>query len=240
MSSALPMDFMSRRRRRRRKRKEGMSGGLHFRVVTFFFFFLRSWNKWQKNTTWYLTFCFMYVFKRTTWKEIINIHHHVLTTPNLHSMGMRSDQKQKKRENDATSITALNGKDTCWYSITSQPPTKKTPIKATSLPPQMESNQWEVLKAVTMNRSPHSLSLTHTHTHVHTYTRTQQWSFECPLCSHIVLGEFQQRFMRCGTPHTLRGSMPGGDMALDVAMEVKELGSNPLTVLQLQREHAQY
>lgn len=33
-------------------------------------------------------------------------------------------------------------------------------------------------------------------------------------------------------PHTLRGTMPGGDTALDVAMEVKEPGSNPLTVLQ--------
>lgn len=29
--------------------------------------------------------------------------------------------------------------------------------------------------------------------------------------------------------------MPGGDTALDDAMEVKELGSNPLTVLHLPR-----
>lgn len=29
--------------------------------------------------------------------------------------------------------------------------------------------------------------------------------------------------------------MPGGDTALDVAIEVKELGFNPLTVLQLPR-----
>lgn len=42
---------------------------------------------------------------------------------------------------------------------------------------------------------------------------------------HLILSDM-------GIPHTLRGSMPGGDMALDVAMEVKELGSNPLTVLQ--------
>lgn len=35
-----------------------------------------------------------------------------------------------------------------------------------------------------------------------------------------------------GMPHTLRGSMPGGDTALDDAMEVNELGSNPLTALQ--------
>lgn len=35
-----------------------------------------------------------------------------------------------------------------------------------------------------------------------------------------------------GIPHTLMGTIPTGDTALDVAMEVKELGSNPLTVLQ--------
>lgn len=47
--------------------------------------------------------------------------------------------------------------------------------------------------------------------------------------------------MWCGeTPHTLRGSMPGGETALDVAMEVKEVGSNPLTVLQLPHRHVQY
>lgn len=38
------------------------------------------------------------VFKRTTWKEIINIHHQVLTTQNLHSMGMRSDQFKEKKQ----------------------------------------------------------------------------------------------------------------------------------------------
>lgn len=35
------------------------------------------------------------------------------------------------------------------------------------------------------------------------------------------------------SPHTLRGSMPGGDTALDDDTEVRELGSSPLTVLQL-------
>ena len=39
-------------------------------------------------------------------------------------------------------------------------------------------------------------------------------------------------------PHTLKGSMPGGDTALDDAMEVRELGSNPLTVLQLTYQNA--
>ena len=38
-----------------------------------------------------------------------------------------------------------------------------------------------------------------------------------------------------GTPHTLMGTMPTGDTALDVAMEDKELGSNPFTVLQFQQ-----
>lgn len=38
---------------------------------------------------------------------------------------------------------------------------------------------------------------------------------------------------RGGAPHTLRGSMPGGDTALVAAMEVKELGSSPFTVLEV-------
>lgn len=37
------------------------------------------------------------------------------------------------------------------------------------------------------------------------------------------------------TPHTLRGSIPGGGMALEA---VRELGSSPLTVLQVHtQEH---
>lgn len=97
----------------------GGRGGLHIGV--FFPLFLEdSWNKWQKNTTRYATSGFMCVYLKKR-KEIIDIHYQVLTTHNLHSMGMRSDQFKEKG-------TLKMEKDTCWYFRTSYPssPTIKT------------------------------------------------------------------------------------------------------------------
>lgn len=45
----------------------------------------------------------VWIFKRTAWEEIINIHHQVVTAQNLHSTSMRSDQFQEIITNkDAT------------------------------------------------------------------------------------------------------------------------------------------
>lgn len=48
---------------------------------------------------WHSASCVCVCVKRTTWKDIRNIHHQVLTTQNLHSMGMRSDQFKEKKQN---------------------------------------------------------------------------------------------------------------------------------------------
>lgn len=80
-----------------------------------------------------------------------------------------------------------------------------------------------------------SFSLTHSHTHCNGLSSVLSVPTLC-----WVDRSFSRGLCGVGTPHTLRGSMPGGDKALDVAMEVKELGSNPLTVLRLPHGHTQY
>lgn len=76
-----------------------------------------------------------------------------------------------------------------------------------------------------LSRRAHPLpALTHAHTHT------------CPAVLSGAALWLVGRPISGGWPHTLKGSMPGGDTALDGAMEVRELGSSPLTVLQLRNQ----
>lgn len=126
--------------------KEGGWGAGYTSEWWLFFFFGRLWNKWQKNTTWYVTFCFMCVFKRTTWKEIIHIHHQVLTTQNLHNMSMRSDQfketiKQKQRCNINNSIEWKRHIMLIFYNLSPPNNNKKIHPNKNKLPSHPRWNQ---------------------------------------------------------------------------------------------------
>lgn len=78
----------------------------------------------------------------------------------------------------------------------------------------------------------HTLFLAHIHTHLAHNVKVFQVSSLVLCVGWVAVSvEVLSGTGDGGAAHTLRGSMPGGDTALDVAMEVKVLGSSPLTVV---------